>query len=521
MRKAYLLAQKSVADDAKRIEQAFPDSWIATTAPLALGFLTDIASEFVIYRHQEGQEILWPLLADQYMRWIVGRIQPLDLNSSPDTEPSWFPCEALVRIAANELLRLPRRVLSAPEFLNLEAQEQTTWVTQFLELFSKTLMENNQIEKMTQQNLIVLRRELQLDTTNDDESVDTPYGSGRVQSVRNDLYTDNVSQLTKVIPITIVELDFGAILFQPVSGPPTQSYAENVAKDVPAEVNSTCAFKRMFRRSVCCSYAGLTLSCTFPVPEAYWVHVVPTLKIRCVAAYCLQQSLLSSLDAMIPLASKTDVAKLISSLKESQQCAAIAVIDHDVSMAFQDALLKDWGDGIQIPNEDSETISRLSLQLGSAIFFLSQESLAAKSILHLSSTLFLSFREAEGDWNRAEFAEPLLVATMVDVLDKFLESERRDGHLVDYNVWRKVGESSGKIALYCTSFATVVIDILKTIRSMRYDDFDKYKDKFFAQLCALIRMDSSEIRQLVHEIIAVHIGPYLGVSVEPLLPNGR
>jgi hypothetical protein len=251
------------------------------------------------------------------------------------------------------------------------------------------------------------------------------------------------------------------------------------------------------------------------------VHIVPTLKIRCISAYCLQQSLLMSLDALIPLASQDHVAHLFAGLKESQQCAASAVIDHDVSMAFQDALLKDWGDGIQIPNEDSETISRLSLQHGSAIFFLSQESGAAKSILHLLSTLFLSFRSTVGEWNRAEYAEPLLITTMTDVLDKFLYSEKRDGHLVDYNVWRKVGESSGKIALYCTSFAVVVVDILTTIRSMRHDDFDKYKDRFFLQLCALIRMDSSEIRQLVHEIFTVHLGPYLGVVAEPLPPNRR
>jgi hypothetical protein len=238
LRKAYLLAQKSAADDAKRIEQAFPDSWVATTAPLALGLLTDIASEFVIYRHQEGQESLWPLISDVYRRWMVGRVHPFEKDALSDLKPSWFPCEALVRVAANELLRLPKRVFSAPKFLDLETPERATWVSYFMKLFSTILMENNQIEKMTQQNLIALRRELQLDSTNDDESVDTPYGSGRVMSVRNDLYTDIVSQLTKVIPVTIIELDYRAILFQPVSGPPTQSYAENVSKDIPSEVNS-------------------------------------------------------------------------------------------------------------------------------------------------------------------------------------------------------------------------------------------------------------------------------------------
>jgi hypothetical protein len=246
LRKAHLLAQKSAVDDTKRSEQAFPDSWVATTAPLALGLLTDIVSELVVHRHREGQEILWPLIAEQYRRWMVGRIYPLhdgDNDSNINTsDPSWFPCEALVRVAANELLRLSRRVLSDSIFLHIEEIEQKSWVSLLLNLFSTILMENNQIERMTQQNLIALRRELQLDSTNDDESVDTPFGCGRVMSVRNDLYTDSVSQLTKVIPITIIELDFGAILFQPVSGPPTLSYAENVAKDIPSEVNSKSAF---------------------------------------------------------------------------------------------------------------------------------------------------------------------------------------------------------------------------------------------------------------------------------------
>lgn len=198
-------------------------------------------------RHREGQETLWPLIAEQYRRWMVGRIHPLadDGNILSNSETSWFPCEALVRIAANELQRLPQRVFSDSTFSSLDKDEQTSWVSLFLNLFSTVLMESNQIEKMTQQNLTALRRELQLDSTNDDESVDTPFGSGRVMSVRNDLYTDSVSQLTKVIPITIIELDFGAILFQPVSGPPTQSYAENVAKDIPSEVNSESIFNEL------------------------------------------------------------------------------------------------------------------------------------------------------------------------------------------------------------------------------------------------------------------------------------
>ena len=139
------MAQKSATDDSKRIEQIFPDSWVATTAPLALGCLTDVASELVAHRHQEGQDTLWPFIAEQFTRWMVGRIHPIDDNPISDIGTSWFPCEALVRIAANELLRLPRRVLSDSNFSKLDEKEQKSWVSLLMTLFSKILMENNHI----------------------------------------------------------------------------------------------------------------------------------------------------------------------------------------------------------------------------------------------------------------------------------------------------------------------------------------------------------------------------------------
>jgi hypothetical protein len=216
------------------------------------------------------------------------------------------------------------------------------------------------------------------------------------------------------------------------------------------------------------------------------------------------------MDNMITLASQDDVNTLVSALNESQQCASRALGDDDVSMAFQDALLKDWGDDVQIPNEDSETLSRLSLQHGSAIFFLAQESGAVKSIMHLLSNLYFNGTKSLNVWDRSGYAEPLLIENMVSVVDKFLISEKNDGHLVDYTVWQKVGENSGKVALYCTSFATVVIDILKIIVLVQHENFDKYKAKFFPRLCALICTESSDIRKIVHEIFAKHIGPYLG-----------
>jgi hypothetical protein len=238
------------------------------------------------------------------------------------------------------------------------------------------------------------------------------------------------------------------------------------------------------------------------------VHVVPTLKIRCIAAHCLQQSLIAVMDSTIPLANEADVASLLASLNRSRNIAGSAFQDDDIATAFQEALLKDWGDGIRPPNEDTETTSRLSLLHGSACFFLAQEASATKAVLQLLSLLFFS-DTTDAAWDRSTFAEEHLIETMTEVLDSFLLSEEKDGHLVDHNVWRTVNESGGKVALYCTSFASVVVDILKTIRSMRQEQFDRYRHLFFPKLCALVRVENRDIRGLVRGILERHVARFV------------
>jgi len=170
-----------------------------------------------------------------------------------------------------------------------------------------------------------------------------------------------------------------------------------------------------------------------------------------------------------------------------------------------------------MPDEEMEASARLSLLHGSAIFFLSQEASATKAAIRLLSNLYLSEDDAEdswsGTWNKVEFAEEHLVETMKEVLTKFLESEEKDGYLVDPNVWRNANESGGKVALYCTTFAATVVDVLKIIRGMRPDQFAKHKHDFFPAVCALVRVESEEIRQFVQEIMAIQVAPFVGVTV--------
>lgn len=226
---------------------------------------------------------------------------------------------------------------------------------------------------------------------------------------------------------------------------------------------------------------------------------------------------------MALLATKEDLSSLLVNLNRSRAISADAARDDDISTAFQEALLKDWGDGVQMPDEATEATARLSLLHGSAIFFLSQGASATKAVIHLLSTLYRSNEDADdnwsGSWNKVEFAESHLVETMKGVLKKFLESEEKDGHLVDPNVWRNASESGGKVALYCTTFASAVVDILKIIRSMRPDQFAKYKQDFVPTICALVRVESDEIRLVVQDILAIQVAPLVGVTVT--LPQRR
>ena len=78
-------------------------------------------------------------------------------------------------------------------------------------------------------------------------------------------------------------------------------------------------------------------------------------------------------------------------------------------------------------------------------------------------------------------------------------------------------ESGGKVAVYCTSFAAVVVGILKAMLSFEPDQLERNKHAFFPMICRLIRVQSDEIRQLVHDIMIEKFAPMLGVeaSAEP------
>lgn len=222
------------------------------------------------------------------------------------------------------------------------------------------------------------------------------------------------------------------------------------------------------------------------------------------------------LDRFVPFSGKSDVSTVLEALNKSRLAAETTVGDEDVSTAFQEALLNDWGDGgVAVVEQALDNAARLSHLHGSAVFFLTQEAGATKAVIHMLSILYRGERKGvdSDGWDREQFAEPHLLGVMNEVLGKFLASEEKDGHLIDPNVWRNASESGGKVALYCTSFAPVVVEILRIIRSIKPEQFAKHKQELFPAVCKLIRVQSEEIRQLVHEVLAAQVAPILGVQL--------
>jgi len=239
------------------------------------------------------------------------------------------------------------------------------------------------------------------------------------------------------------------------------------------------------------------------------------LKRRCVAAHCLHQALSADiLESFLPFVSEPDATLLLKVLQASDASAAAAVNDEDLATAFQEALFCDWGDGVAAVEEALENAARLSHRHGSGVFFLTQQAGASNAAIRLLSVLYRGTerRRSTGSWDRARFAEAPLLEAVRDVVHRFLESDRQDGHLIDPHVWRNAGESGGKVALYCTAFAGVVLEILRVLRSLDLERFAAHKQFLFPVVCALVQAHSEEVRQLVQEVLLHQVGPLIEVS---------
>ena len=506
LRRSYILAKKSEIADAEAHEQPFPDSWIATTAPVALGLLTDVVSEIMPSFAEKERDMMWTAIAKQYEVWFLGR----KAVTEDDASGVWRPCEALVRISCHELGRLAERILDAEHKKILT--DGSSWTTLLFEFFSHLLSESTGTQIESRDALIESKEQAALERLGsenaDDETMgerlQTAFGSGVLTKEIGNIYEDTAgNQIT--VTVQVIALDLGGTLYQPQAADDEIEVADiNVPDEVNGKFSRTENILHTFSLRISHNSA-LPL-----VPAAYWQETVQILKVRCVAAHCLSQSLVSGLKTLIPATEQIAVSKMLDSLNGSRSFAADAARDEVISTSFQQALLSDWN-GI-MPDESGEVAARTLLQHGSGVFFLAQEAGNARTMVQLLALLYLS--DTTDDWDRVAFAEPHLLEIFQDSLSKFLQSEAKDGHLVDPNTWRNASERGGKLALYCTFFVPVIVEMLKIIRSLTTEQFEKHKQEFFSAACQLIRVQSDEIRSLVQDILAIHVAPRIGVTVD-------
>lgn len=123
-------------------EQPFPDSWIATTAPVALGFLTDISSEIVLAHGAAGRELIWPSIGSMIQRWCNGDAKEID----------WSPSEAVVRIACREMSRFSVRLADA--LTRLSPEEAIAWTKYFFKFSTGIFFQSLDLENAVQDELL-------------------------------------------------------------------------------------------------------------------------------------------------------------------------------------------------------------------------------------------------------------------------------------------------------------------------------------------------------------------------------
>jgi len=460
LRQAYKFAKKDMSKNSDG-EQPFPDSWIATTGPIAFGCLTDVASEIILVRGSEGATVLWPVIGHIFRRWCNGDCCQ-DENGQHGIG-SWTPCEALVRIATREILRFSSRL--AARLPQMASKDAKVWVNTFVPFFVETLTQSLDIEKGIEEDLLQQKIQAYHQSKLDQESVG---------------------------PVTLLSVDRKV----PENG-------EDKATDVVATPRSSPRNSN----------------------SVGWVKLVPVLKIRCIAV-CFLQHCVAPLKEVGILSHLTqdNASILLETLNRSRINADLAVQSEDLAHAFQEALLSEWGDDDDETGEEAlVNIARLSQTQGSAMFYLTQNSGATQAAIWWLGAHF-EFKgqekeeekvEQSGDdirvieWEREQFAAPYLIEIITDVLTRFVESETKEGKKIDPNVWRSAAESGTKVAVYCTSFASVVVELLKVIHSYEVRHMKAHGSLLFPMICRLIQVQSDEIRILVQSILIEKFGPIL------------
>jgi hypothetical protein len=489
-------------------EQPFPDSWVATTAALSLGIITDIFNSFVIDLGDEGRKLLWPPILGQYKLWVLG---PPDLlgstNISDDvsiledshSDPLWRPSEALARISCKELCRIPEILVEKRK--NLHSAEAELWWELACEDFSSILLKNATLNRailteLVDSKLEVIHRHRLSEPPSKTltSKIVTPYGLGEVLKRRRDCQDHQMWE---------VALVWGATMY----GPEPEDFGKDDDTSYDAESEddhiSAQAEESSEKMNATPKHPPTCASLT-DVLE----HYVPALKIRCVVAYILQNYIAHSASIFVQYSNTSCVKKLLSALDASRIMAIEANENVDVAHAFKEFVRREWGDSVEEVEAAlaATNFSRGLNQKKNEVFFLVQEAGANRAMIEILSLLHVGKNDASH--------ECLLFERIADILNVFIRSEKKDKHLVDPNVWHKPSESCGDIPLYCTSFATVVVSILRTVMQLSDAQFLRRKNDLYPFLCALIKVQSDEIRGLVSEIFTSKVAPHLAIDTK-------
>lgn len=240
---------------------------------------------------------------------------------------------------------------------------------------------------------------------------------------------------------------------------------------------------------------------------------ISPLRVRCTSIYCVQQSLFRFLELFSTHCSREDISVLLDSVELSRAAAARASVDKSLGSYFEEAMRMEWGGGVEGAQAAFSSDSGVGHLGRCEMFFLTQEASANNVLVRLLSLLYTPRGDKDAnEWDTFAFSEPLLMSRITDVLQKFIVSERENGHKLDPNVWRAASESGTKFAIHCTSFATVVVNILYTILGFTDEQFERQKATLFPVLCSLISIQSEEIRMLVAEILNKKVSVLLGIE---------
>ena len=490
---AYKFAKKDMRNHNEG-EQPFPDSWIATTSPVALGFLTDIASEILLPHGGEGAVFLWPCIGGVIRRWCIGEIK---VAEGRHVSGDWVPCEALVRVSTREIIRFSTRL--AERLPRLKRPDAEVWSNAFISFLTETLEQTLEMEEEIKMQLLdqkiqaytsarraqgLVDSDGPVDVIGKDEKVDriTPYGRGTLVDRKVNDFGNG-----KKVKVDVIKLSFG-MLYRPS----TKQGESNTANHLQTPTKDAS------------------------VDSFGWVKLVPVLKIRCIAAYFLHHALAPfETKGFVPYLAEEMATGLLRALKRSRKLAELSARNEDLAHAFQEAMLSEWGDDDNEMGEDAlVNIARLSQTQGSAMFFLNQTAGATQATIWLLGALFEFKPDSPEDnaWDRESFAGGYLLEIIKDVLVNFVDSEIKEGRRIDPNVWRNAAESGVKVAVYCTSFASVVVGLLNTVLSFDDEHMKLHGAAFFPMLCNLVSVQSDEIRQLVQRILIEKFAPVVAAA---------